>query len=399
LRLRIFFSASSAGFSDYLPHGDGLVSAALVRELARRGHDIHIAGTHFSLREPMPSNVILHRIDAGRGERFFDRLLYAFRARRLFNTLAKQRPFDIVHQLNPVIAGLSLGFLFLSPPLVLGSYIENWKREKTTSGFSQVLKAFFADRVRDTLAGIQQIRARRIILTTHTARNRVPLAALLAKKLCVIPHGIDVDGLVSCARDAEAPPTILFLASVIPRKGILTLIKAFELVASRLPTSRLLVAGSGSALNEARRLVDELSLGSRVEFVGAVGREDMSHTMARATVYCLPSHGEPFGMTVLEAMACGLPVVVTQECGLGEIVPADAGRKVPMRDPVALAEGLSDLLGMSRAQLDAIGKRNREYVEAGFALPRVVDRLEELYRAIVAEQSTGAARRPVGTTA
>jgi glycosyltransferase involved in cell wall biosynthesis len=100
--------------------------------------------------------------------------------------------------------------------------------------------------------------------------------------------------------------------------------------------------------------------------------------MRRCGVYCLASYGEPFGMTALEAMACAKPVVATATSGLGYLVPDEGGRKVPPRDPAALADALYEVLANAELRR-AMGRHNREVVERRYAWARVVDRLEEAY--------------------
>jgi glycosyltransferase involved in cell wall biosynthesis len=95
-------------------------------------------------------------------------------------------------------------------------------------------------------------------------------------------------------------------------------------------------------------------------------------------VYCLPSYGEPYGMTALEAMACARPVVATAAGGLQHMVPDDGGRKVPPGDPAALAGALRELLA-DPALRRSMGERNRAEVEQRFAWSRVGDRLEQIY--------------------
>jgi glycosyltransferase involved in cell wall biosynthesis len=116
----------------------------------------------------------------------------------------------------------------------------------------------------------------------------------------------------------------------------------------------------------------------RIELLGHVDRDGAVAIMQACDVYCLPSYGEPFGMTALEAMACARPVVATNAGGLRHLVPDAGGRKVRPGDPSALADALVEVLADPGLRA-AMGAFNRETVEQRFAWSRVGDRLDALY--------------------
>ena len=122
--------------------------------------------------------------------------------------------------------------------------------------------------------------------------------------------------------------------------------------------------------------------GLRVRVLGRVDRENVPALMRQHSVYCLPSYGEPFATSLLEAMACGLPVVATRAGGLPHLVSDAGGRLVPPRDVEALATALVEILGSSELQR-AMGQHNRRRVETDFEVETTVDRLERAYSAVL----------------
>ena len=101
MTLRIFVIPPSAMLTDHLPHGDGLVALGFIEEIARRGHELHVAAGGVDLRRELPQTVHLHQLEGSRPR-------YMWHLRGLYRELARSAPFDLVHQLNPVDVGVSL---------------------------------------------------------------------------------------------------------------------------------------------------------------------------------------------------------------------------------------------------------------------------------------------------
>jgi D-inositol-3-phosphate glycosyltransferase len=212
-----------------------------------------------------------------------------------------------------------------------------------------------------------------LLLSTPAAAPRLALNGARTRE---VPHGIDerawAPGPETFAQD------VLFISHLEVRKGIHVMLDAFERVAPRLPSARLVIAGEGPELEVVRRRIAATPTLERVELLGRLSRDQVMATMRHSDVYCMPSFDEPFGMTALEAMACGKPVVATAAGGLAYLVPDEGGRKVPPRDPAALAEALYEVLANAELRR-MMGRHNRQVVERRYSWVRVVDRLEEAY--------------------
>ena len=116
----------------------------------------------------------------------------------------------------------------------------------------------------------------------------------------------------------------------------------------------------------------------QVRFVGHQSRAGTIALYQSADIYCLPSHGEPYGLSAVEAMSCGKPLVVTDEGGLGCLVDDQGGVRVPVADPERLADALCTLIA-DPARRKAMGEHNRRRVLETMTWDRIIDRLEEIY--------------------
>jgi glycosyltransferase involved in cell wall biosynthesis len=299
--------------------------------------------------------------------------------RRLYLELAHSQDFDLIHQLNPVDVGVSLALADQPVPLVLGPYIPDWAPTGAGADRETGATALQAKRI---LRAAQQRQATGVLLSTPAAASKLAARRGKAPALYELSAGVD-DALWRPPARETAGQDVLFLANLEVRKGIHVLLDAFERVADGLPGARLLVAGEGPEEERVRRRLRESPALGAVRLLGRVPHDRVAATMQACHVYCLPSYGEPFGMTALEAMACARPVVATNTGGLRHLVPDGGGIKVAPGDAAALAAALRELL-VDPELRRAMGEHNRRVVEERYAWGRVGDRLETVYRKAMA---------------
>lgn len=182
-------------------------------------------------------------------------------------------------------------------------------------------------------------------------------------------------------RLVEPPePSISWLGRIDPIKDLHTLIRAAAVIRERRSDLKVRLFGSAAAgqrdyLASCRSLIDELSLGDVVTFEGRVDKPAPAFHSGQISVLSSISEGFPYA--VLEAMACGVPVVGTDVGGVREAI-GDAGRTVPARDHVAMARACLDLFD-DRAARRAMGVEGRRRVERMFSLDDMLDHHLGLY--------------------
>jgi glycosyltransferase involved in cell wall biosynthesis len=294
---------------------------------------------------------------------------------------------DLIHELNPVCCLRSLAFLGSGLPVVLGPHSSRWLMPKTGLSLWDRVRRGAKLWLKDIIVGRQHNAANAVLLSTIAALNNFTDPVQSEGKIFVLPPGLDTEEFSPSTQAPEESPTILFLANVVTRKGVFDLLDAFFLLAARVPQARLLIAGDGPELPVVRRRVAESLLSSRIDLMGRVERSQVANVMRQCTVYCLPSHGEPFGMTAIEAMACGKPLVVTSSGGLNFMVSDDGGRRVPVRDPQSLAAALEELLVDPELCLH-MGRHNRAEAEGKYAWPVIAEALESTYRSVLSKGKT-----------
>lgn len=370
--LRIFVAHPSSLLTDHLPHGDGLIAWGFIAALAARGHEIHVAVQRLDLHQAPCSAVHLHPV-ARRTSGPLGRVRFMAGMRDCFKRLHRRLPFDVIHQLNPVDVGISLALADVPVPVVLGPYWPDFSTEQWDGPGPA------AAQLKRGLRSIQQRRATMTLLSTPAAA--VKLGGRRGSRMVrEVWPGIDT------AQWAPTPAAavnrdVLFVAGLHPYKGIKVLVEAFAQL--DLEGARLLIAGRGPEEDAIRRRISGPPRVAGVELLGELSRSAVRTAMQDCAVYCQPSYGEPFGMSALEAMACGRPVVGTRAGGLRHLFSHEGGRQVPVGDIAALTRALREILidpGLQRA----MGAHNRHRVQERYAWPRVIDRLESAYREAIA---------------
>ena len=219
----------------------------------------------------------------------------------------------------------------------------------------------------------------------------------------VIPNAVDTGRFDPAAADnagvrAElaipgVAPVLAIVAQITPWKGQLDAIEAFSLIRRQHPHARLLVVGepkfvfastrydNTAYLEELHAAVERLGLAGSVYFLGE--RADVPDVMAAADLLLVPSWEEPFGRTIIEAMAMGVPAVATAAGGPSEIIDdGDDGVLLPPREPSRWAVVASELLG-DRERLAQMGERGRRKARERYSRAAHVERVVEVYRHLV----------------
>src|SRR5690606_31936882 len=137
----------------------------------------------------------------------------------------------------------------------------------------------------------------------------------------------------------EAPVTgshvVTFLGRITHQKGPAYFVEAARKVAEQFPEVHFIVAGSGDLLPQTIERVAQLRLSQKFHFTGFLNREYIERIWSISSVYVMPSVSEPFGITPLEAIQAGVPVIISNQSGVAEVMP-DA-LKVDFWDVEALA--------------------------------------------------------------
>lgn len=376
----------TTNFPRFLGDGEGNFIWAAARAVAEQGHQVKVVAQHWPhlpahewmenievIRPPYwwpEAKEVLRREIGGlpvswRGSWLARWQIPAF---ILVHTLAVARhaaDCDIIHAQWTLSAGAALlSRLVHRRPVVVtlhGSDIfqvtRHWLGQKLTV---QILKR---------CAGIIAV-SQALANATTTAVGVAPEA------IRVIPDGVDVSQFKPGSDHRE--PLILYVGSLIKRKGVIYLLQAMAKIVTDYPAVTLIIVGDGPERPALEQLAQTLNLTGKVIFTGLLPSAQVREWLQRARLFVLPSVEEGLGVVLLEALACGTPIVASRVGGIPEVVTPPVGRLVPPANATALAQAIDHLLGHDQTW-QMMSQHARLRAETCYDWTRIGQQLIQIY--------------------
>ncbi|MGD8998294.1 MAG: glycosyltransferase [Anaerolineae bacterium] len=196
----------------------------------------------------------------------------------------------------------------------------------------------------------------------------------------IIPNGVDTDEFTPPADDIRED-VILYVGTLIKRKGLKYLLGAMPEIMRSHPGFRLVLVGEGPEEQALRQLADEVDVAKRVSFLGFQPPDQVRAWMQRARVLVLPSLEEGMGVVLLEALACGTPVVGSRVDGIQDVITPQVGRLVPPADSAALSEAIQAILSDSQQWAD-MSQQGRHRAVTHYDWDHIATQFVNLYESI-----------------
>lgn len=203
-----------------------------------------------------------------------------------------------------------------------------------------------------------------------------------AKKTVLIPNGIDLEKF-KFYKGKREKFLISTTSTLIPRNGIDILVEAVGIVAKKYPQLKLRIAGEGPMEAELKKMIKALKIGSNVEFLGTLKHSEIPKLVNKSHLFIRPSRFEGFGVSFVEAMALGTPVIT---CPVGGIVDfiydKETGLLIPPEDPKSLAKAI-EFAFENPKKIERIVRNARGLVEERYGWEKITDGLNSKLSHIV----------------
>jgi glycosyltransferase involved in cell wall biosynthesis len=249
-------------------------------------------------------------------------------------TIAKEQDFDIIHAHDwlTYLAGI-VAKRISGKPLVI--HVHATEFDRSGESINQAvydLEKLGMDEA-DAIMAVSNL-TRNIVITKYNIHE---------SKVFTVHNAVDFSGkTVKNVNRTIDEKIVTFLGRITFQKGPEYFIEAASKVSKRFPDVRFVMAGSGDMMNRMVKRVAKLNLGSKFHFTGFLKGDDVNKMYSYSDVYVMPSVSEPFGISPLEAMRSGVPVIISKQSGVSEVLKH--ALKVNFWDVDALADSIYALL-------------------------------------------------------
>jgi glycosyltransferase involved in cell wall biosynthesis len=198
-------------------------------------------------------------------------------------------------------------------------------------------------------------------------------------KIDVAHNGIDEQEVIERHHHQSGDRIVLFLGRLTFQKGPMYFIEAAARVVPHVPNVKFVVAGAGDMLPQMMQRVQELGIRDRFLFTGFLRGAEVDRVFSAADLYVMPSVSEPFGLTALESIRCGTPVLISKQCGASEVIKSTL--KFDFWDVDRLADLVINVLSHDELRQDLVKKAKQELHMLRW--DNAAQRVSQVYEAIV----------------
>ncbi|HWP91117.1 MAG TPA: glycosyltransferase [Thermodesulfobacteriota bacterium] len=317
---------------------------------------------------------------------------YTFSPKIFLELLKDTRFYDLVHITSvwnfPVLAG-GIASLLHKKPYILSPHGSIYPE---AIGIKSKNKKMF---YYNLIAKYYIKRASAIHFTTQDEKENAIGFLDIRNKAFVVPIGFDLSGFEELPRRGSFKNRyaalknrkyILFLGRINIKKGLDILVESFGEIAKAYKDLYLVIVGANEGnegfKEEVKRRLKDVGLLERTIFTGMLRERDKLEAFVDAEVFVLPSYSENFGMAVVEAMACGIPVVISNKVGIHREVERNRGGIIVETNPDSLSRGIRALLDNEELKRE-VRTNGRKMVEEYYDIDKVADMVIKVYREII----------------
>jgi glycosyltransferase involved in cell wall biosynthesis len=340
--------------------------------LTARGHHVTalVSGWQGCARRAVLDGVEVHR--AGR------RYTFSAAAPRYFRRHLARTPFDVVvEDLNKI--PVFTPYWVRAPVVLLVHHLFGGTAFQAAP-FPVALATWVLER-----AVPHTFRSTPVIAVSNSTKLDLVRRGMSAERIRVIPNGIDLQWFSPAPQERAQRPTLLYLGRLREYKRVDLIVSAVGRLALRGIDVDLIIVGEGDERAPLERQVEELRLQDRVKIVGFVDEEEKLRLLRTAWIHVLTSSKEGWGISILEAAACGTPSVASDAPGLREsVLGGETGLLVPHGDVAALAAAIEGLV-RDPSTRERAGARARAFA-GRFSWDGAADGVEAVLREVVANR-------------
>ncbi len=379
----------TTAFPRWFGDGEGAFVWESVRSIARRGVQVHVVAMHTPRAHPLE---YWGRIQVIRPRYWLPERWEMLRKEGGGLPITWQKyplarvqilPFFFVHTLATARWAQHCDLIHAHWSLsAAAAYLGRWKHHRPILGTVQGSDIFQVPRhpVGAWLTKKALFHCDKITALSRALREKTIGLGISPDKIHIVPNGVDTTRFVP-PKDKDRENIILFVGSLIERKGVKYLLEAMPALFRALPRYHLVIVGEGPQRTLLRQLAADLGIADRVAFVGQQPQEKVCAWMQQARLLVLPSLEEGMGVAIVEALACGTPVVASRVDGIQDVVTPDVGKLTSPADSTALLEAITSILS-NPSRWAEMSRNARERAVSNYDWNHIAAQFISLYQSL-----------------
>lgn len=384
---RILVTSASYLLTDHLLSSEGIFCYQLFRELDAFGYQFDAISAQIEIKKPL-KNLTPHKAGTFRLEPTSDPMRkYATHIEFIFRGFAKSmrilrgKSIDIIHHMLPAVYNQTFSPLAIlkrtgGRPFIMGPLSAHIHPRPLDE---RILNPLTSKLHKKTIQECTKI------ITITNQVKKIYSQILSEDKIHVIPFGVDTEVFKpnKTVFERKHQYEILFAGSLYRLKGCEHLIKAMKYITQKRRDVILRIVGAGRDMPILIEICNTLNIRDFVFFEGFIPYDKMPRYYNQCDIFCLPTLGEPFGKSIIEAMACGKLVIASNVGGPAEIIEnGKTGLLVPPAQPKILAETILTLLEDEQA-IKRMGENARKIALEKYSINKISRKYHNLYRGLI----------------
>ncbi|MEM1530482.1 MAG: glycosyltransferase [Candidatus Bathyarchaeia archaeon] len=384
---RILVTSASYLLTDHLLSSEGVFCYQLFRELGAFGYQFDAISAKIEIKRPL-KNLTPHKAGTFRLEptsdpvrKYITHIEFIFRSFARSMRILRGKSIDIIHHMLPAVYNQTFSLLAIlkrtgGRPFIMGPLSAHIHPRPLDE---RILQPITSKLHKKTIEECTKI------ITITNQVKKIYSQIVSEDKIHVIPFGVDTEAFKpnKTVFGRKHQYEILFVGSLYRLKGCEHLIKAMKYITQKRGDVILRIVGVGRDMPNLMEICNTLKIRDFVFFEGFMPYNEMPRYYDRCDIFCLPTLGEPFGKSIIEAMACGKPVIASNIGGPAEIIEdGKTGLLVPPAQPKILAEKILTLLEDEQA-LKRMGENARRTALEKYSIKRIAEEYHKLYKSLI----------------
>ncbi|MCK4527251.1 glycosyltransferase family 4 protein [candidate division WOR-3 bacterium] len=361
--------------SDLFPHtlgGMAVHAHEMSKEQVRLGHDVTIM--YASQRNKRSMHEFEHNYNTIQFEPIIKLMGNSITPNLFFKLNSIKDNFDIIHAHSYLYFSTNLAAISRrlgSPPLLIT--IHNMNTHTAPPWFEEIYIP--------TIGKWTLNSADKIICYTISEKVKLQNLGIESDKIAVIHNGIDTNKFIPKEKENSDRIRVLWIGRFVPGKGVEYLINAFNILVYDFPGSEFFMVGQGALKEKIKQKIRDFDLDKHVVIRDFIPNSKLVEIYQNSDVFVLSSLNEGVPRTILEAMACGIPIVCTELPQLVDVVKG-CGLLVPVRDSEALADVISKVIS-DKELAQKLGETGRRRVAENYSWDDTVKKTIQLYEELI----------------